>query len=151
MVRSAAAQPVTRTVTPATAEPVESFQATQRLEQSTQYLSQTPSDTDHWLWQSIFAPGAYTATLDLPQWAGGDADLAVSLWGNTEGPEQPDHHAIMRVNGQDVSDNTWDGKGWHTITATIPADILQETGNALDTGRAGRYTGQRRRDLFGLR
>ena len=58
-------------------------------------------------------------------------DLAVSLWGNTEGPEQPDHHAILRVNGQDVSDDTWDGKGWRTITATIPAEILQETGNAL--------------------
>ena len=118
-------------------EPLGSFKATQHLEESTQYLSQTPSGTDHWLWQSIFAPGAYTVTLDLPSWAGGDADLSVSLWGNTEGQEDPDHHAILSVNGQDVADTTWDGKGWHTITATIPAETLRETGNALALAAPG--------------
>ncbi len=128
---ASAIQPMTRTVSVVQAEPIDSFQATQHLEKSTQYLSQTPAGTDHWLWQSVFAPGTYTVTLDLPMWAGGDADLAVSLWGNTEDQEQPDHHAILRVNGQDVADRTWDGKGWHTITATIPAATLQETGNSL--------------------
>ena len=128
---ASAIQPMTRAVSTTEGEPIGSFKATQHLEESTQYLSQTPSGTDHWLWQSIFAPGAYTATLDLPSWTGGDVDLSVSLWGNTEGQEDPDHHAILSVNGQDVADRTWDGRGWHTITATIPAETLLETGNAL--------------------
>lgn len=127
----AASQPVTRTVAAAQGEPIPAFQATQHVEQSTLYLSQTPPDTDHWLWQSIFAPGAYTVTLDLPQRVGGDAALAVSLWGNTESLGEPDHHAILRVNGQDVADKTWDGKGWHVMTATVPSEILLETGNTL--------------------
>ena len=126
-----ATQPMTRTVSAIEGEPIGSFKTTRHLEESTQYLSQTPSGTDHWLWQSIFAPGAYTVTLDLPNWAAGDVDLSMSLWGNTEGQEDPDHHAILRMNGQDVADSTWDGKGWHTITATIPAETLQETGNEL--------------------
>ena len=128
---ASATQPMSRTVTATEGEPLGSFKATRHIEESTQYLSQTPSGTDHWLWQSIFAPGAYTVTLDLPSWTGGDVDLSVALWGNTEGQEDPDHHAVLSVNGQDVADNTWDGKGWHTITATIPAETLQETGNEL--------------------
>ena len=128
---ASATQPMSRTVSATEGEPLGSFKATRRIEKSTQYLSQIPSGTDHWLWQSIFAPGAYTVTLDLPGWAGGDVDLAVSLWGNTEDRRYPDHHAILSVNGQDVAESTWDGKGWHTITATIPADTLQETGNEL--------------------
>ena len=122
---------MTRAVSAPEGEPLGSFKASRHLEEATQYLSQTPSGTDHWLWQSIFAPGAYTVTLDLPSYTGGDVDLSVSLWGNTEGPEDPDHHAVLSVNGQDVADDTWDGKGWHTITATIPAGTLQETGNEL--------------------
>lgn len=123
-----------RLLTPADepSEPaVNSFQDTVRLEQSVQYLSQTPEDTDHWLWQPIYAPGAYTVTFDLPGWAGGDGALNVSLWGNTQDFKNPDHHVVLRLNGQQVADSSWDDKGWRTVSADAPASALKAAGNEL--------------------
>lgn len=132
-----------RTVSPASGQPATAFAAEQRLEQSNQYLSQLPAGSDHWLWLSLFAPDTYTTTFDLPGWAGGDVDLAVTLWGNTEDMAvNPDHRARLSVNGQDVAESDWDGKGWRVITATLPADLVQPAGNSLvltasgDTGAA---------------
>ncbi len=122
----------TRTVAPAVGQPATTFTAPQRLEESHLYLSQLPAGSDHWLWQSLFAPDTYTTTFDLPGWAGGDVDLVVSLWGNTEDMTvNPDHRALLEVNGQHVAESAWDGKGCRTITATLPADIVQPAGNTL--------------------
>ena len=121
-----------RAVAPAAGQPATTFTAQQRLEESHLYLSQLPAGSDHWLWQSLFAPDTFTMPFDLPGWAGGDVDLAVSLWGNTEDmTANPDHRALLEVNGQQVAESAWDGKGWRTITATLPADIVQPAGNTL--------------------
>ncbi|MEA3337843.1 MAG: C25 family cysteine peptidase [Chloroflexota bacterium] len=118
-------------VTAAKGEPVSSFRQTSSLEESHHYLSQTPVDTDHWLWQSVFAPGEFAVPFDLPGWVGGDVDLEVSLWANTESPETPDHHTILKVNEQIVDDSSWDGRGWETLSATVPASALKPVGNEL--------------------
>jgi hypothetical protein len=122
---------------------VTTFVAEQRLEESHLYLSQLPADSDHWLWQSVFAPDTLAVPFELPGWAGGDVSLAVSLWANTEdAAANPDHRALLEVNGQQVAESAWDGKGWRTITATLPANIVQAADNALtlalpgDTGAA---------------
>jgi hypothetical protein len=108
-----------RAVAPATGQPVTTFTAQQRLEESHLYLSQLPAGSDHWLWQSLFAPMTLSVPFDLPGWAGGDVDLTVSLWANTEDMKvNPDHRALLQVNGQQVAESAWDGKGWHTISAT---------------------------------
>jgi len=119
------------------------FTARQTLEEATTYLSQLPADSDHWLWQSLFAPATFDVPFDLPGWAGGAVDLAVSLWANTQDPAaDPDHRALLLVNGQQVGMSAWDGQGMRTITATIPAEVVQATGNTLtlsapgDTGAA---------------
>ncbi|MFZ2360097.1 MAG: C25 family cysteine peptidase [Anaerolineae bacterium] len=122
----------THTVAPAAGPPATTFTVQQRLEESLLYLSQLPAGSDHWLWQSLFAPDTYTTTFDLPGWVGGDVDLTVSLWGNTEDMTvNPDHRALLVVNGQQVAESAWDGKGVRVITATLPADIVQPTGNSL--------------------
>lgn len=122
---------------------VTTYTDTLRLEQAQYYLSHTPQDTDHWLWQPIYAPGAFTTTVDLAGRAGGDALLSIVLWGNTQDINQePDHHAVVTVNGQPVADDLWDGKGWRTLTATVPAETLAAADNTLviaapfDTGAA---------------
>ncbi len=121
-----------RTVAPGAGQPVATFTAQQRLEEQKLYLSQLPAGSDHWLWQSLFAPDTFTTTFDLPGWAGGDVDLAVSLWGNTEDMTvNPDHRALLQVNGQQVAESAWDGKGWRTITATLPSAIVQPAGNTF--------------------
>lgn len=122
---------------------IAAYTDTLHLEESQLYLSQTPQDTDHWLWQPIYAPDVLTLPFHLDGWAGGDAALRLSLWGNTQDYNlEPDHHAVLRVNGQTVADQTWDGKGWHVITATLPAATLHADANELaidlphDTGAA---------------
>ena len=121
-----------RQVTADEGEALASFPATLHLEKSTQYLSQLPADTGHWLWQSLFAPAVYTTTFDLPGWAGGDVGLSVAVWSNTEDvAQEPDHHAQVKVNGQTVADQQWDGKTLRVLTATVPADTVQAAGNVL--------------------
>ncbi len=142
---SAAPRPVLPTASSSPAA-VRVFTDTLRLEEPLHYLSQTPQNTDHWLWQPIYAPDVFTVTFSLADWAGaasGDAALRLSLWGNTQDYNlEPDHHAIVRLNGQVVADQTWDGKGWQVITATLPAALLDAAVNQLalelplDTGAA---------------
>ncbi|HSN75631.1 MAG TPA: C25 family cysteine peptidase [Anaerolineae bacterium] len=121
-----------RAVAPAAGQPVTTFTAQQRLEEQQLYLSQLPAGSDHWLWHSLFAPDTFSVPFDLPGWAGGDVDLTVSLWANTEdAAANPDHRALLEVNGQQVAESAWDGKGWRTITATLPADSVQPADNTL--------------------
>jgi hypothetical protein len=101
------------------------------LEESLHYNSQTPPETDHWLWEPIFAPASFPVTFDLPSWTGGDIVVDVVLWANTSAPEEPDHHILLEVNSQQVADVAWDGKGWQTLTARVPGEILEMTGNTL--------------------
>ncbi len=127
-----------RTIAPAGGEPATTFTDRQTLEEATTYLSQLPAGSDHWLWQSLFAPADFDAPFDLPGWAGGDVDLAVALWANTQDPAvAPDHRAVLSVNGQQVAEAAWDGQGMRTITATVPADIVQAAGNTFSLSAPG--------------
>lgn len=111
--------------------PATTFRASQHIEASKNYLSQVTDTDDHWLWESLFAPATFTVTFDLPGYAGGDADLAVSLWGNSEDRSDPDHSALLRLNGAPIGASTWDGKGWKTLTETVAAANLLPVGNQL--------------------
>ena len=116
---------------PSDAAPVTTFRASQHLEASKNYLSQVTDTDDHWLWESLFAPAVYTVTFDLPGYAGGDADMVISLWGNSEDRSNPDHSARLRLNGETIGESAWDGKGWKTLTETVPAANLLPVGNEL--------------------
>jgi hypothetical protein len=123
---------VQRAVAPAAQPSVTTFRSQQRLKEPNLYLSQLPSGSDHWLWQSLFAPDEFIVPFDLPGWAGGDVDLAVSLWASTEDMKvNPDHKALLQVNGQQVAESAWDGEGWQIITATLPAEIVKPADNSL--------------------
>ncbi len=130
-----------RTLTPATAaapQPRTSFTERQTLEENSAYLSQLPADNDHWLWQSLFAPATFDLPFDLPGWAGGAVALSVDLWGNTQDATvDPDHRALLLVNGQQVAETAWDGQGTRTVTATLPADVVQAAGNTLTLSAPG--------------
>lgn len=127
-----------RSVAPAAGDPAATFSAQQTLEEATTYLSQLPGDSDHWLWQSLFAPADFDVPFDLPGWAGGDVGLTVALWANTEDTEaNPDHRVVLSVNGQQVAEAAWDGQGMRTITATAPADVVQPVGNTISLAAPG--------------
>lgn len=129
----ATARVTARPVQPVTDEKASTVAARVHIEEALYYLSQTPADTDHWLGPTLFAPAAYTMTFDLPDWAAdSDTSVVVSVWGNTEDLSiETDHHALLTVNDSVVADESWEGKGWHTISATLPVDLLQPAGNTL--------------------
>ncbi len=122
---------LTADASPTDHAPATTFRASQHVEASKNYLSQVTDTDDHWLWESLFAPATYTVTFDLPGYSGGDADLAVSLWGNSEDRSDPDHSALLRLNGAAIGESTWDGKGWKTLTETVSAANLLPVGNQL--------------------
>ena len=127
-----------RPIAPAGGEPGTTFVDRQTLEEATAYLSQLPAGSDHWLWQSLFAPADIDVTFDLPGWAGGDVDLTVSLWANTQDTAvNPDHRAVLSVNGQQVAVDAWDGQGARAITATVPANVVLAAGNTLNLSAPG--------------
>lgn len=136
---AAADSVLSRSVQSATGETASIVPAQVHIEEALYYLSQTPADTDHWLGPTLFAPAAYTTTFDLPGWTGdSSAILAVSVWGNTEDLSiQTDHHALLKVNGSVVADESWEGKGWRTISATLPLDLLHPAGNSLALAAPG--------------
>ena len=125
------ARVTTGDASPGDSTPASTFRASQHVDESNYYLSQVTDTDDHWLWESLFAPATYTMTFDLPGYAGGDVDLAVSLWGNSEDHSDPDHSAILRLNGEVVGEEMWDGKGWKTLTETVSAANLLPVGNEL--------------------
>lgn len=121
-----------RAVSTGQGQPQEAFEATLSLEKGVHYLSQMPDGDDHWLWQPIYAPATFTVPFSLPGWAGAAGQVKVRLWANTQDPSaNPDHHALLRINGQRVADETWDGQGWHVIEASLPAAALKEQDNEL--------------------
>ena len=66
----------------------------------------------------------------------GSVDL-LNLWSNTEGPVDPDHHLLLKINDQLIMDQTWDGKGGQQFSATIPLGILVKGENRLLVGIPG--------------
>lgn len=126
-----AAVPSERAVGPGQGEPIGSFEAQVVLEEDAQYLSQTAEDTDHWLWQSMLAPDSFGLSFDLPAWAGGDLTLRTTVWASTQDARNPDHHVVLQINGQELVQERWDGKGWHTLSTPVAAGQVRPEGNEL--------------------
>ncbi|MCK4724978.1 MAG: hypothetical protein KAT29_04215, partial [Anaerolineales bacterium] len=117
------------------------------LDDNLLYLPQVESG-EHWYWEMLPAPSSkeYSFRIDhLPDvlTPEQDAIVRIAIYGSTEaGDKDPDHHLEIRVNGQVVADEWWDGIGGRIIEAGFPADILRNGENTLtitapgDTGVA---------------
>ena len=115
---------------------LEPVTGTVRAEQNAHY-SPVVLDGDHWFWEKLTAPQRQRLEIDLVDVAAGGGTLMVELWGYTMANTVPDHHAILRVNGQVVADETWDGQTRHTIEAHIPDGTLYEGANSLEVELPG--------------
>lgn len=98
---------------------------------------------DVWFGHLLNAGESIEVALTDIQPAPEDATLTVRVWSNNEAVEDPDHHLVLAVNGEQVGEHWWDGKKQETITATVSGELLQSTGNVLtvsvpgDTGALG--------------
>lgn len=76
------------------------------------------------------SPVSLDRSFNLPGYAGGTATLTLRQWGVTAWPgTAPDHHLIVKVNGQQVDEAWFDDNGDFTRTITLSG--LQTTANKL--------------------
>jgi len=116
------------------------FEATARLEEDHLYRSRLPFDeAEHWYWEMLRpngAPVAKTYTVDLNHIYAGEAysaTLRLQLGGYTSDDDvDPDHHAMISINGYPVPDAWWDGETTHQLQAGVPDSILVEGQNEIE-------------------
>lgn len=126
--------------------PLGSYFALQRLEENRLYQPQAEGE-ERWFWRSLPAPAYQEIEIqvsDLALDSGQDlpARLTLALWSASESSQSPDHHLRVYINGQQVADEKWDGKGRRLLQAEFSAEILSEGVNRIvleapgDTGVA---------------
>lgn len=120
---------------PQPGKPALTFTARARAEQNIRYESLVESG-DHWFWEKLTAPRSAEFNINLPAFVDGNALLRIQTWGSTgtnpfQTPEVPDHQWVIAVNGQIVSTEKWDGKGWHTLEILLPESMLKSGTNSV--------------------
>jgi len=111
------------------------------FEENLIYLPQVEGG-DHWIWLNLPAPGRNDLNFSLSSIAPGPARLRLVIWAGTEAYTNPDHHLLVFLNGNQVTNDSWDGKGQHVVEARISTESLREGTNTLtlespgDTGAA---------------
>jgi hypothetical protein len=114
----------------------ESFVRTLRFEEDHQPAPGLSSDADKdfWFWNSLYSwdPAlAFTFRTDGAK-RSGSASIVIRLKGGSETETDPDHHAALRLNGQNIGDLTWDGLLDVERTIEFSASILVDGENTLE-------------------
>jgi hypothetical protein len=120
-------------------QPSEAYTSSLRVEQQLIY-SPLVKDGDHWLWASIAAPKSQDFEVTLPHLSSENSSqdrLKISLYGSTESEQNPDHHLQALINGHSMADERWDGQGWRTLDAEIPAGTLIKGKNQVTISLPG--------------
>lgn len=92
---------------------------------------------DFWVWDYLVAgyPGyeSKTVTVDLndPETEAGNATVVVSLLGATDTAANPEHHAVVSLNGTQIGEGIWNGKDSCVITASVSQAVLVDGNNDL--------------------
>jgi hypothetical protein len=102
----------------------------------------TDASKDFWFWNYAYAgagPISFTFRTDGAK-RSGSASVVIRLKGGSDTETDPDHHAVVRLNGQDLGEMTWDGLQDIERTIEFSASLLVdgenilELDNVLDTG-----------------
>ncbi len=107
-------------------------------------LYSDPED-DYWLWDFIISgdseEGVKVFTIATPGVAGtGEARLVVRLKGSTDTDVDPDHHAVIALNGQNIGEGSWNGTELYEMELIFDGSLLADGDNfvtitgQLDTG-----------------
>ena len=106
------------------------------LEENRSYQPQADGD-DHWFWMPLVAPNSIDFEISLDAIADGTARIRLSVWASSDAEQSPDHHLLIKVNGEPVADELWDGKGIHEIEGEFTTDILKDGANAISIEAPG--------------
>jgi hypothetical protein len=95
----------------------------------------TDAQADYWMWDWVFA-GWETKSFPFRTDSAarsGRASLTLHLLGATDTPANPDHHAVVRLNGSTLGDLSWNGIHPATKTFAFSASLLAPNGeNTLE-------------------
>jgi hypothetical protein len=109
---------------------LESFLTKKHIEENKVYAPQAIGG-DHLFWLSV--PGRKTQDfeVDLQKIANGVGLIRVSIWGSTESPVEYDHHIVISLNGERLTDEKWDGAGTHIVESDVADGVLQDGKNII--------------------
>lgn len=101
-------------------------------------------DLERYLWDYAFVPAVkptWTYQFSLADPVDGAGQFEMLLAGySSHASVNPDHHAIITLNGNQLGNLTWDGLNWKTLALALPAGYLLPGVNTitmslpLDTG-----------------
>ena len=112
-----------------------SFLHTHRAEENIGYQTDIAlgDGEDNWFWGSIVSPWEFSFPTSLSGLAptSDDVDVTVVVYGFSDFFVQPDHHAIVYLNGTEIIDVTFDGRVEQVLEATVSQSVLMEGENSL--------------------
>lgn len=130
----------TRDGTPGMADAVQYHNRLDHLETNVWYLQDIPAGEylDQWFWGYVYPPSepswnqSFVLTspyLDDPEV---QATLQLSMLGYLNYPAyNPDHHAVVLLNGTQIGDFTWDGISWQNVEMQFNSGLLLSGSNTL--------------------
>ena len=107
-----------------------------RIEENRVYLPQADGE-DHWLWMQLVAPNSTDLEISLDSIAPGPARLRLSVWASSDATQNPDHHLLVKINGNPVVDEVWDGKGVYVIEKEFDTGVLRDGVNRISLEAPG--------------
>jgi hypothetical protein len=120
---------------------LESFMTKIHIEENKVYAPQAIGG-DHLFWLSVPGQKTQDFEINLHKITNGVGHIRVSIWGSTESPVEYDHHIVISLNEEKLTDEKWDGAGTRIVEADVPAGMLQDGKNIVslevpgDTGAA---------------
>lgn len=99
------------------------FMDTLRIEKDINYYIATPTD-DPFFWGAVYAGSPSALAFELPGFVEGQVELNVSLVGFAQGAAGPDHTASFYLNGTELGNWQWNGKGQETVSLLVPSGVM---------------------------
>lgn len=110
-----------------------SFPWTQAIEENYRFfalmLDWELYDLWYWEWQAAPNTLTFSGRLDDPFDSGQDATLRTYLHGKTTSFIDPDHHTLLRLNGNWIQDETWDGRILYVMENSFDDALLNNGSN----------------------
>lgn len=107
------------------------YLASLHLEENTIYQPQVEAGGEHWFWKTFPGTQSLNASFKIDKLGNGQGKLIIKIWSNTEAGISPDHHLRVAINNRKVIDESWDGKGFHTLQGEFDDGVLYEGENEI--------------------
>ncbi|MFA6053974.1 MAG: SdrD B-like domain-containing protein [Thermodesulfovibrionales bacterium] len=103
-------------------------------------MSQTNNPAeDYWDWDMIYlsvdysdGPKSFNFSVNGKADTQKEASLQVHLVGGSDSGISPDHHVVVKLNGQQIGEGLWGGLNPYSLTATFSQSLINEGENTIE-------------------